>query len=107
MENGNINQSTVDWKLIESYNVLNHGVKDRKDFFKVTYDNKTVNIDNLNAPDKTALTGVRFAVDDHALKIEIRYTPFEFETGELHPEQSVWYSQASADKKRYVFYFFI
>lgn len=61
------------------------------DFHQLTYENRSVNFDTVVVPQGHVVTGVRFGVHEGHLRIEVRATQFDFETGTLMSlENSTW-----------------
>lgn len=62
------------------------------DFHQLTYENRSINFDTVIIPQGHVVTGVRFGVYKGHLRIEVRATRFDFETGNLlNIENSTWH----------------
>lgn len=60
------------------------GISSGVDYFTLTYEHRTINLDTVNAPAGKVVTGVRFhATDDKKLTLQIRATDFDYETGTM------------------------
>lgn len=51
------------------------------DYFTLTYENRSINFDTITLPQGHVVTGVRFALSKGHLRLEVRSTEFDFETG--------------------------
>lgn len=94
------NTGTSSWKAGQFFNLKDYGVVDGVDYHTLTWQNRSVNLEMLKAPPGKVITGVRFAVDTGSLKIEIRATAFDFNTGLLDDgiAGSEWISNTINDK---------
>lgn len=72
-------------KLVSNYNftVNDPNVRENFDYFTMTYDNRTLNLDTIVAARDQVVTGVRFRVFAGALHLEVRFTYFDEKTGKL------------------------
>lgn len=67
-------------------------VKDGVDYHTLTYQNRSINFDTVTVPQGHAITGVRFAMFKGHLRLEVRATEFDFETGTLmNLDNSTWH----------------
>lgn len=77
--------------LDETKNVINNsnftvdeaGVRENIDYFTMTYDNRTLNLDTIVAARDQLVTGVRFRVYAGAVHLEARFTYFDEAAGTL------------------------
>ncbi|KAJ8682405.1 hypothetical protein QAD02_018197 [Eretmocerus hayati] len=53
------------------------------DFYKVMWYNNKISFDDLSCPPKAVVTGLKFVDDEGYLKLQIRCTPFHFDSGKL------------------------
>lgn len=61
------------------------------DYFTLTREHRTINLDSIVLPLDKVVTGVRFKVHANRLHLEIMATDFDYETGKLkNLEQSTW-----------------
>lgn len=80
---------TQTWKN-NSMNFLMNGKND-VDYFTLTREHRSVNLDTIFLPLNKVVTGVRFQTHDNRLHLEIRATDFDYESGMLkNLEQSAW-----------------
>lgn len=66
-----------------NFTVDDAGVRENFDFFTMTYDNRTLNLDAIVAARDQLVTGVRFRVYSGAVHLEARFTYFDEATGKL------------------------
>ncbi|KAJ8680923.1 hypothetical protein QAD02_016710 [Eretmocerus hayati] len=89
--NANIKSGTIEWKENCS-NRPNEDFEGKENFYKVTWGNRTMNLDQLECPLGAVVTGVKFGNDENSLRLELRCTPFNFSSGRLgstHRRESV------------------
>lgn len=75
-----------DKNIISNYNftITDTRVKSGIDYFTMTYDNRTINLDNVVATSRDeVVTGVRFRVHSGSVHLEVRFTYFDEDTGKL------------------------
>ncbi|XP_033171915.1 uncharacterized protein LOC117148567 isoform X1 [Drosophila mauritiana] len=97
---GTVNQSTLEWKPVEKYNVFDRHVKNGVDYHKLSYEKRTIDLDDVDTEDNSfVVTGVRFRVVGTHLNLEAYYSEFDFLTGQLiQPEyNSYWKSNDNTD----------
>lgn len=102
---GAINMSTLAWRPISDYKLLDRGIRNGQDYHTLSWDKRAIDLDDLVAPASHVVTGVRFRLVGTHLNLEIRVTELNFAAGKLiDPETtSVWMSNdntdSSADKR--------
>ncbi|KRK06713.1 uncharacterized protein LOC6525374 isoform X2 [Drosophila yakuba] len=97
---GTVNQSTLEWKPVEKYNIFDRHVKNGIDYHKLSYEKRTIDLDDVDTEDNSfVITGVRFRVVGTHLNLEAYYSEFDFRTGKLiQPEaNSYWKSNDNTD----------
>ncbi|XP_026816219.1 uncharacterized protein LOC113555852 isoform X2 [Rhopalosiphum maidis] len=91
---GTIHEPSRQWIQVpgSDFSYKNKTLKDGVDYHTLTYEARTIDIDNVIAPENTVVTGVKFRKIGSHLNIEVRVTPFDFMTGKLiEPElKSYW-----------------
>lgn len=85
---------TVDgWLSAPLFNVTDANVAKGIDFHELSYEKRSINLDEIKLPEGELLTGVRFCIKNGRLTIEIRGTAFDYVTAKLkRQEESMWYS---------------
>lgn len=102
---GFVNASTLSWKPVSDYKLLDRGIRNGLDYHTLSWDKRSIDLDDLIAPSSHVVTGMRFRVVGTHLNLEIRVTEADFATGRLiHPEEtSFWKSndntESSPDKR--------
>jgi len=82
--NGQIQQDAKPiWKTTSEFRITDSKVKDGIDYHTLTYERRGINLDTLEVPYGTAITGIRFQIHNGNLNLEIRVTEFDFNTGLL------------------------
>lgn len=100
MPRGVINQSSLEWKPVEKYNIFDRDVKKGVDYHTLSYESRSIDLDDVNTDDNSfVVTGVRFRLVGAHLNLEAYYTEFDFKTGQLiQPEiNSYWKSNDNTD----------
>lgn len=83
------------WLSAPPFVVTDLNVTKDVDFYELSYDKRSINLDEVKLPNGQLLTGIRFCVKNGRLTIEVRGTAFDYVTGTLkHQEESVWISNA-------------
>ncbi|XP_059609555.1 uncharacterized protein LOC132256957 isoform X2 [Phlebotomus argentipes] len=83
LSRGMINGSTVNWKPINSYRLLDSGLKNGVDYHTMEWNRRAIDLDDLLANPGHVVTGVRFRIFGARINLEIRVHEFNFETGKL------------------------
>ncbi|KAH8343078.1 hypothetical protein KR059_004741 [Drosophila kikkawai] len=97
---GAINQSTLEWKPVDKYNIFDRDVKKGVDYHTLSYESRTIDLDDVNTDDNSfVITGVRFRVVGTHLNLEAYYSEFDFKTGQLVQVEgnSYWKSNDNTD----------
>lgn len=97
---GLINASTVEWKPVSDYQLLDRGIRSGQDYHTMSWDKRAIDLDDLTSPPDHVVTGVRFRVVGTHLNFEMRVTEFNFTSGRLvDPEfrKSIWISSDKTD----------
>lgn len=94
---GRIEGSSVSWKPIDNYTIIDSNVRAGVDYHTIMWEKRAVDLDDLDSPADHLLTGLRFRLVGAHLNLEIRMTPFNFTTGMLMHERSVWHSHDTTE----------
>lgn len=79
-----------------------HEPVDGVDYFALTYENRSINLDDAIVPAGKVVTGVRFNHRNGHVLLEVRATDFDYEEGRLkNLEKSVWISNENGGKHEY------
>lgn len=78
-----MNASTVAWKPVADYRLLDRGIRSGSDYHTLTADKRAINLDTLNGLSNTVLTGLRFKVYGRHMNLEAQFTEIDFVTGKL------------------------
>nr|XP_053657234.1 uncharacterized protein LOC128706306 [Cherax quadricarinatus] len=89
---GLVNMSTVDWVDVEPVNLISQSYEDGRHYKKLSYEERSIDLDRLMAPENHVVTGVRFRMLGTHVNLEIRITPVNYTTGKLQPYKSYWIS---------------
>ncbi|KAL7297301.1 hypothetical protein TKK_0009698 [Trichogramma kaykai] len=99
-ENGTIERSEVKWKRVNDYIAEGRNVKQGEDYVQLNWDRRTFALNEpIDVPDSHAVTGVRFQLDRGMLRLAVRLTEFEFETGNLLQRTSFWIKGSQPKKE--------
>lgn len=80
----------------KSFALNNMGVEEDIDYHKLTYENRSINLDTIIAPAGHVVTGVRFCASRGHISLEIRATEFDYRNGTLKNHgESKWVSNSN------------
>lgn len=72
------------WKLADyQFAISDRGPIDGIDYYTITYENRSINLDDLTVPNDKVVTGVRFHQLNGHLILQIRATDFNYHDGTL------------------------
>lgn len=96
---GYVNASTLNWKPVSDYKLLDRGIRNGLDYHTMSWDKRAIDLDDLVAPSGHVVTGFRWRVVGTHLNLEIRVTEADFTTGRLiDPEgTSFWKSNDNTE----------
>ncbi|XP_068970446.1 uncharacterized protein orion isoform X2 [Bombus flavifrons] len=105
MPHGYINKSTIWWKPIEEFSVLDNNVKNGVDYHTLSWEKRGLDLDDLVLDDNLLLTGLKFRMIGSRLNLEARMTSFNFTTGKLIKplERSFWISHDRTNRTEVTF----
>lgn len=80
------------WKFSKrQFNITNPSAIPGHDYHILTYENRSIALNAVTAPENKVVTGVRFRVIDGVLTLQIRVTDFSYHSGQLeHLEYTEW-----------------
>uniref|UniRef100_A0A1B0D3K4 Uncharacterized protein n=1 Tax=Phlebotomus papatasi TaxID=29031 RepID=A0A1B0D3K4_PHLPP len=103
---GIINGSTVNWKPINSYRLLDAGLKNGVDYHTMEWNKRAIDLDTLQAKPGHVVTAVKLRNIGPRVNLEIRVNEFNFETGKVDTI-GIWISndntEVSAEKRTQIF----
>ena len=85
---GDILQESREWVEPPTLDVNNDTTSQQ--IMTMTYEQRALDIDKLEAPPGYVITGIRFRNLGGHINLEIRVTPIRFKTGHLVTERTVW-----------------
>lgn len=97
---GNINASSVEWVPIQDYRLLDRGIRNGIDYFTMNWTHRAIDLDDLKSTLRKdqVVTGVRFRTLGRHLRLEVRFTEFDFNTGKLLDESTqIWVSSENTE----------
>ncbi|XP_012244061.1 uncharacterized protein LOC100745545 isoform X2 [Bombus impatiens] len=105
MPHGYINKSSIWWKPIEEFSVLDNNVKNGVDYHTLSWEKRGLDLDDLVLDDNLLLTGLKFRMIGSRLNLEARMTSFNFTTGKLIKplERSFWISHDRTNRTEVTF----
>lgn len=92
---GAVNVASVEWRPVEAFEVAT--AAPGRDYHKMDYEQRAIDLDDVTAPPGYVLTGVRFRRIGSHLNTEILATPMDMETGALKPDASLWFGNDNTD----------
>ncbi|ETN67800.1 hypothetical protein AND_000368 [Anopheles darlingi] len=91
MPQGEIDNRTLEWVPPRYFSVLSKGIRDGLDYHTLTYDNRSMDLDDVQVYPGYVLTGVRFRLLGTHLNLMIRMTEMNFTSGQLMDlDKSIW-----------------
>lgn len=98
MPRGTIDQSTLQWKRISNFSLLDRGIRNGIDYHTMSWERRAIDLDDLIAPPSHLVTGLRFRMVGTHMNLEMRQTEFDFASGKLDLDTpSVWKSNDNTD----------
>lgn len=77
-------EHTTDHSFYEFFNIDDSNIEENVDYVKLTYENRSINLDMVTVPKGSLVTGVRFRVIKTGhITLDVRATSFDFLTGKL------------------------
>lgn len=89
---GHVNMSTIQWVDVKPINIISMSDQEGIHFKKLSYEERSIDLDRLVAPDNHVVTGVRFRMLGSHINLEVQITPVNYTTGKLQPYKSYWIS---------------
>ncbi|GBP21654.1 hypothetical protein EVAR_16200_1 [Eumeta japonica] len=86
-----------EWVKIRQFDPNDHDTKEGVDYHTLTYENRAIDLDELDSPEGHVLTGVRFRTVGAHLHFEIHATPFNYTTGRLAAARGQWLSNDNTE----------
>ncbi|XP_045478276.1 uncharacterized protein LOC123683340 isoform X2 [Harmonia axyridis] len=96
-EFGNVDPNSLTWKHVDNYTISDRSVYSGKDYHIMTWEKRSLDLDDLEADQDHVLTGIKFKEIGSHLNFEIHTTPFNYTTGKLDPTKSVWKDNPNTD----------
>lgn len=98
--NANLNK-TESWTVAnDNFTVNDAGVTEGVDYYTMTYENRTLNLDTITAARDQLVTGVRLYVINGRLQLQARLTYFDESLGKLdNVSASDWFSNPNTDRE--------
>ncbi len=85
---GGVKEETRDWISPESVDLV--GDEEGEDFMTMSYEQRSVDTDRLEAPPGHVVTGARLRNIGGHVNLEIQVTPIRFTDGRLVTDRSTW-----------------
>ena len=91
LKEGGVEQGTRNWIEPAAINTTDTDVLlNNRTVFTMSYEQRAMDMDTLQAPPGHVLTGVKFRNLGGHLNLEIQITPVEFTTGKVLSDKSIW-----------------
>ncbi|XP_037089046.1 uncharacterized protein LOC119109513 isoform X1 [Pollicipes pollicipes] len=88
---GFVNASSVEWKPISKLIDIDRDIPNR-DYLKLSWARRSIDLDDLRAPDGHVITGVTFRKLGEHLNLEVQVTPIAARTAQLSVSRAYWIS---------------
>lgn len=89
---GQINSTTIQWVKTEPIQVKSEAYTEGQDYKKLSFEDRSIDLDRLEGPKDHAVTGVRFRMLGSHINLEVKITPINYTTGVMQPDKSYWIS---------------
>lgn len=92
---GLVNESSLVWQSITPVEILKDDEKSMEDglgYATLRYEERALDLDDLQAPKGHVITGLRFRKLGGHLNLEAQASPIDFTTGIIDTERTVWIS---------------
>lgn len=103
---GMVNSTTPPWNTFNSidyFRIHDPLVRENVDYFTLTWENRSINLDVVEVPTGKVITGVRFRNVNGAITLQVRATEFDFTTGKLkNIGNSLWYMNNNKNNVEFV-----
>lgn len=104
LPNGTIatTNSENSWRTSNTFSIDDYDVEEGVDFHKISWYNRSIDLDAVFDADRV-VTGVRFRVFNSHLRLEVRVTKFNYQTGKLIDiHHSEWISNNTTETKKLI-----
>lgn len=107
LANGQVHQdsagnSSIEWKMTAPFNIDDPDVVEGVDFHQLSWKKRSIDMDTLIDLERV-VTGVRFRVVDSHIRLEMRVTDFDYQTGQLKDlRRSKWIGNQFRPKRQLV-----
>lgn len=86
------NPTWASYKTSAYFGIHDSLVREGLDYHTLSWENRSINLDDVEVPTGKLVTGIRFRVIDGAITLQVRATEFDFKTGQLkNIDNSFWY----------------
>lgn len=89
------------WRTSKEFSIDDYDIEEGVDFHTISLFNRSIDLDTVIDADRV-VTGIRFRVVNSHLRLEVRVTNFDYQTGKLIDiQRSEWiYNNKSVEKKQ-------
>lgn len=98
---GTINNSSIKWIPPCYFDPDQSDVVEGTDYAKLSWEQRAIDLDDLNAPPGHVVTGVKFRLIGGHLNLMIRVTPVDFVSGLIRPDASYWIGNENTPAAEY------
>ncbi|XP_059475453.1 uncharacterized protein LOC132196671 [Neocloeon triangulifer] len=92
---GGVDVASAEWVAVEAFDVA--ATAPGRDYHKMDYEQRAIDLDDLVAPPGYVLTGIRFRRIGTHLNAEILASPMDMEAGTLNADASLWIGNDNTD----------
>ena len=87
---GTIAKNSEEWKPVGDYSISDSGIGRDVHYHTLTWDSRAIVLDDIVGEPDHLVTGVKFEQSGGFVRLTLRITPFDFESGLLVGESSTW-----------------
>lgn len=100
LPNARVNTSESNVVSNDKFQIFDQNVKQNEDYFELTYEERSMNLDTIVGTRDQLVTGVRFAVNNGRLIFQARLTYFDESVGKLDISvDSKWISNMNPERE--------
>uniref|UniRef100_A0ABD2VYT6 Vitellogenin domain-containing protein n=1 Tax=Trichogramma kaykai TaxID=54128 RepID=A0ABD2VYT6_9HYME len=94
-----IDPKTKSWLKVNAYETTDRDVRVGVDYHQLSWDSRSFKLDDVEVDKNTVLTGVKFAVDQGLIRLEVRGTEFSNTSGKLRANKHSWHRHTTSQEQ--------
>ncbi|XP_014232973.1 uncharacterized protein LOC106656487 [Trichogramma pretiosum] len=94
-----IDPKTKSWVKVNAYETTDRDVRVGIDYHQLSWYSRSFELDDVEVYKNTVLTGVKFAVDQGLIRLEVRGTEFSNTSGKLKANKHSWHRHTTSQEQ--------